>query len=58
MDKLKPCPFCGGKARIFESDVIFFGVVCKKCNAKISGRATQASAKRAWNTRTERSVEE
>ena len=57
MGKLKPCPFCGGEAIRYKSNIFFYGVACKRCDAKISGRATQASAARAWNRRTERSTQ-
>lgn len=31
MDELKPCPFCGGKPRLFVSDGV--RVICSKCYA-------------------------
>jgi Lar family restriction alleviation protein len=49
--KLLPCPFCGGEARRYTGNLDFHGVVCKKCGAKIYGRATKASATIAWNRR-------
>lgn len=30
-DKLKPCPFCGGKAKVWKSGS--YGVVCNTCDA-------------------------
>jgi len=45
MDELKPCPFCGGEAKLLtdcdggggrfdEKITYFFWCVCKKCGAK------------------------
>ena len=50
-EKLKPCPFCGGEAKVKR----FFGcayitVGCKKCNVQIN-RDTKKAAIAAWNTR-------
>lgn len=55
-NELKPCPFCGGEARHYEGKTFCHGVCCKKCNAKIYGYATEASAKRAWNRRVDNEV--
>ena len=52
-NKLKPCPFCGGEARRYEGINFGFGVVCKKCGAKVDGYASKSSASRVWNRRTE-----
>ena len=49
--KLKPCPFCGGKARRYYGNHDMHGVVCNKCGAKQYGYANQASATKAWNRR-------
>ena len=53
-EKLKPCPFCGGKAKIkFGSDIFGFekyygwcncGTITKRCNKKEEAIA-------AWNWR-------
>lgn len=51
--ELKPCPFCGGEARKYKGALDLYGIVCKKCGAKIYGRANKASATRAWNRRTD-----
>ena len=50
--ELKPCPFCGGEARRYNGNLDLCGIVCKKCGAKVYGRADKASATRAWNRRT------
>lgn len=57
MDKLKPCPFCGGEA---EYSIKKIKIECTKCNAEIRGvRAFrfvpnyQDYLSRLWNRRTE-----
>ena len=52
-EKLKPCPFCGGEAKVKR----FFGcayitVGCKECNVQIN-RDTKKQAIDAWNKRVE-----
>lgn len=54
--KLKPCPFCGGEARIdvhiFHGLSDTFGVVCKCCDAETAQfYATVYEAIGAWNRR-------
>lgn len=57
MFELKPCPFCGGKARLFVSDGV--RVICSKCyactkiladNMEYSSNATETVVE-AWNRR-------
>lgn len=31
-EKLKPCPFCGGKPYLFKDNFGKYGVACEKCN--------------------------
>ena len=68
MAELKPCPFCGGKARMkygrynllgayggAENDREWAGVYCKKCNVSQPPRlySTKTEAMEAWNRRAE-----
>lgn len=59
MDQLKPCPFCGGEAKIKSSSA--FGLIpcvyvqCQKCGVR-TGNWTSKSQNKAnafWNRRTE-----
>lgn len=53
MVELKPCPFCGGKAKIFQDDrFCFFKVRCVKCYAESSYIEDKNLAVKAWNRRT------
>ena len=61
MEKLKPCPFCGGEAnrgvRIRRRRIIGFDVMCNVCKASISWQNTEDDATEAWNRRVERGEE-
>ena len=50
--KLKPCPFCGGEAELYE-DGIFSGafVYCKKCGTLKGYYLETEKAIEAWNRR-------
>lgn len=54
MGKLKPCPFCGGDAKVAR-DVTCgyetFWVHCLKCHSEANYGHTEAEAIKAWNTR-------
>lgn len=53
MDKLKPCPFCGGKAKV-QRYPHNYSVYCTKCGARtILFKPTEKEAFEAWNRRTE-----
>ena len=53
MDKLKPCPFCGGEAKIKENGAEYNYISCKRCkNGTAYGYQDQVIAR--WNTRAER----
>ena len=60
--KLKPCPFCGGKAECYSDKAYHLEeeeyitktmcfVVCTECSALVSGNSME-SAIDAWNRRT------
>lgn len=56
-DKLLPCPFCGGEARIAGKDGYYAHVICLKCFAKSASRASGGTVElnekvaAVWNTR-------
>ena len=57
--ELKPCPFCGGKARIGHSpNCNDFWIICRECTTyypkDMSRKYTESEAIEAWNTRHER----
>ena len=59
MDKLLPCPFCGGEAKIGSlGDSENWLVWCQKCQIPHSETGLQGDTKeqiiKAWNTRTPR----
>lgn len=59
-NKLKPCPFCGGKAKIrYETELSGFFVECLKCLASSAislevgkGEDAKLHAIESWNCRT------
>lgn len=52
MDKLKPCPFCGGEPFKYffwsVSNGTFLEIICKKCKCQ-TGCLREAEAIKAWN---------
>ena len=63
MDELKPCPFCGGKARFVDNgepngskyyfaDVICTNQVCRGCSSYLESK-TKEQAIAVWNRRAE-----
>lgn len=46
--KLKPCPFCGGEARIVGAIGSVFWVRCTKCGAETQNELSQQQAAEAW----------
>lgn len=55
MSKLKPCPFCGGEAAIYNYEKMLTGqykmVECKKCHCTSEKFKKVEDAIAAWNTR-------
>lgn len=49
--KLKPCPFCEGKAVTIGGNI--FWVRCCECGAETSTYVYREEAKEAWNRRAE-----
>lgn len=56
--ELKPCPFCGGEAKIHTSEEFFLidkkkfsSVFCKNCQATSRYFNTSKEAIEAWNRR-------
>jgi Lar family restriction alleviation protein len=52
--KLKPCPFCGGKASLTDIILGAISVTCVKCWARTVMMPTKAEAVNAWNKRSEK----
>lgn len=50
-DKLKPCPFCGGEARLIGH--FPYTITCCKCRATTVFYNTPEKAIDAWNNRVE-----
>lgn len=51
-EKLKPCPFCGGEARLSRDFQTFHFVRCEDCGLGTQFRQWRGKAIRAWNRRT------
>lgn len=52
MSELLACPFCGGRAEQASHGMVFYGVECQQCEARIFPQVTSAeAATQAWNRR-------
>lgn len=61
MSELKPCPFCGCTAVLFENrgannQMPLYGVTCMNCTARIYGYAKKDLAEEKWNKRVPQTV--
>lgn len=53
-DELKPCPFCNGKAKVYDVTIRKFAFVyCDDCRARTSEQYNTKIAIELWNTRSE-----
>jgi Lar family restriction alleviation protein len=53
MEKLKPCPFCGGEPFIKQyKDFYLYKVICENCYVETGGWCEKREAINAWNRRT------
>ena len=53
MEKLKPCPFCEGKARRQSLDKETHSIYCLNCISSIAWYPTKEEAQIMWNMREE-----
>lgn len=57
-NELKPCPFCGGKAKIYRKKIMFiyeedaYMIYCKNCQAQVRYSNREEIAIEEWNRRT------
>jgi hypothetical protein len=54
--ELKPCPCCGGEAKIGRGHGLFWGE-CTKCELTTRGFEWASSAEAVWNLRTDLALE-
>ena len=53
MIELKPCPFCGGEAELWDNklEYSFYSVICKECDCMTPYSVTRGEAVEVWNRR-------
>ena len=52
-DQLKPCPFCGGKARLVISHEFGHYIGCLRCKCSTRHMNSRSKVKARWNRRAE-----
>ena len=58
MNKLKPCPFCGGTAKkVYKSSGQTIHIECEQCRAQFPKSTNENAFDEAWNSRVERTCE-
>ena len=56
MKELKPCPFCGGKAKMNYyggQHIPFYSISCSECGCKQANSIHKEAVIEAWNRRAE-----
>ena len=59
MNELKPCPFCGGEAKVIKDGTltdqsVIYSALCTCCRTQCYWFETKEETIEAWNTRAER----
>ena len=49
--KLKPCPFCAGKAYVIRNGGDRHSVACQDCYVETSNEKGKLAAMKVWNSR-------
>jgi Lar family restriction alleviation protein len=52
-DKLKPCPFCGGKAEFRSGSSTMPYIRCRECGGRTKSSRNKANLIAVWNRRAE-----
>lgn len=50
-NKLKPCPFCGGEAELYQSYCGYYQIECHQCSARSCTAVEKESVISNWNMR-------
>lgn len=50
-NELKPCPFCGGEAELYQSYCGYYQIECHQCSARSCMAAEEESVISNWNMR-------
>ena len=49
--ELKPCPFCGGEAKMIKIGGATYFIQCNECHSTSGAFSTSEEAVEAWNKR-------